>query len=283
MVGIPKRKRSGGPKTEAGKLAASGNSIKTGAYSSVVTIPGESQEGFQSLYEEFLTSLAPQGAVEQSMVYDLAAITWKKIRLDGLEQSAQARVLSKPLTCFDLRREFSISDRYDWIVKDISMLTEEAVRESNEHLVFISRLGDYGISKDDFYALPQTHPSLFQLIKEMAFDTFDYIDEPNPSAEQLVRLNKIYEDGQSEPFVHFAMRHIQERAEEIKWAYAHLEEIQAAIKAVREKRLLDLMQEAGLMRARDELGRAFYRTLSELRKQQQWRLKMTAIDVTPEE
>ncbi len=53
MVGIPKRKRSGGPKTEAGKLAASGNSIKTGAYSSIVTIPGESQEGFQSLYEEF--------------------------------------------------------------------------------------------------------------------------------------------------------------------------------------------------------------------------------------
>lgn len=113
MVGIPKRKRSGGPKTEAGKLAASGNSIKTGAYSSVVIIPGESQEGFQSLYEEFLTSLAPQGAVEQSMVYALAAITWKKIRLDGLEQSAQARVLSKSLTCFDLRREFSISDRYD--------------------------------------------------------------------------------------------------------------------------------------------------------------------------
>ncbi len=209
------------------------------------------------------------GAVEQSMVYDLAAITWKKIRLDGLEQSAQARVLSKPLTCFDLRRELSISYRYDWIVKDISMLTEDAVRESNEHLVFISRLGDYGISKDDFYALPQTHPSFFKLIKEMALDTFDYIDDPNPLPEQLVRLNKVYEDGQSEPFVHFAMRHIRERAEEIKWAYAHLEEIQVAIKAVREKRLLDLMQEAGFMRARDELGRAFSRGLAELRKQQE--------------
>lgn len=37
------------------------------------------------------------------------------------------------------------------------------------------------------------------------------------------------------------------------------------------------------MRARDELSRSFYRTLTELRKQQQWRLKMTPIDVTPEE
>jgi len=37
------------------------------------------------------------------------------------------------------------------------------------------------------------------------------------------------------------------------------------------------------MRAHDDLSRAFYRTLSELRRQQSWRQKISAIDVTPEQ
>jgi len=52
---------------------------------------------------------------------------------------------------------------------------------------------------------------------------------------------------------------------------------------VKEKRLLDLIQVQGVMRAHDDLSRAFYRTLSELRRQQSWRQKISAIDVTPEQ
>ena len=62
-----------------------------------------------------------------------------------------------------------------------------------------------------------------------------------------------------------------------------LSEIKTAVRLLKEKRLLEQIQVAGLARANDELGRAYFKTLSELRKQQQWRLKMTAIDVTPEE
>ena len=67
---------------------------------------------------------------------------------------------------------------------------------------------------------------------------------------------------------------------EVHYVYANLKEIQAAVKSTKERRLLDLIQGEGLMRARDELGRAFSRGLAELRKQQQWRMKM-AVDVTP--
>lgn len=65
--------------------------------------------------------------------------------------------------------------------------------------------------------------------------------------------------------------------------YAQLTEIEAAIQRVKQNRLLELMQAPGIIRARDDLGRAFSRGLSELRRQQLWRLKMTAIDVTSEE
>lgn len=41
MAGITKSKRSGGPKTAEGKLVASQNQLKTGAYSSLAILPNE--------------------------------------------------------------------------------------------------------------------------------------------------------------------------------------------------------------------------------------------------
>ena len=279
-MGIPKTKRSGGPKTAEGKLAASGNALKTGAYASSVVIPGESREDFQRLFDEFVVGLMPKGAVEQSMVHELAVVTWKKFRLDQLEQSALTRVLQKPLRAIDIRREFYVSEEHDWLIEDLTVLTEEFISEGNEHLRFINSQSDYGISKDDFFALPTTNPPLYQLIVDMALDEFSYIDEPNPIPEQLFRLSKIFYDGSSEPFVHYAMQAIKIKVEEANYVYANLDEIQAAVTAVRDTRLLELMKGEGIMRARDELGRAFSRGLAELRKQQQWRIKM-AVDVTP--
>ena len=280
MVGIPKTKRSGGPKTAAGKLAASGNALKTGAYASSVVIPGESREDFQRLFDEFVVGLMPKGAVEQSMVHELAVVTWKKFRLDQLEQSALTRVIQKPLRAIDIRREFYVSEEHDWLIADLTVLTEEFIGEGNEHLRFINGQSDYGISKDDFFALPTTNPILFQLIVDMALGEFSYIDEPNPIPEQIFRLNKIFYDGSSEAFVHYAMQAIKIKVEEANYVYANLDEIQAAVTAVRDARLLELMKGEGIMRARDELGRAFSRGLAELRKQQQWRIKMS-VDVTP--
>ena len=62
-----------------------------------------------------------------------------------------------------------------------------------------------------------------------------------------------------------------------------LTKIKAAVTNIKEKRLLELIQDQGVMSAHDDLSRAFYRTLSELRRQQSWRQKMGAIDVTPEQ
>ena len=280
MVGIPRRKRSGGPKTEAGKMAASNNALKTGTYSTLVVLPNESNEDFQKLANEFFLSLRPKGIVEEAIVHDLVAITWRKMRLDGLQRSTEERILTKPLRSIDISTEFRIGNEYDWLIQDISVLTEDFYRESITHLQFINRLSDYGISKDEFYELPKTNLSLYALIVDLALEEFNYIDEPNPTPEQLMRLTKVHWDGETEPFVHFAMKAIKKHVEQIQWAYRHLAEIKEAIRAVREKRLLGMLQEVGLMRARDEMGRAFSKGLAELRKQQQWRLSQ-AIDVTP--
>ena len=283
MVGMPKTKRGGGPKTEAGKLASSGNAMRSGAYSNQVTILGESQEDFQKLFDEFVTSLMPEGGIEQSLVYELAVITWKKLRLDKLERDALSSALSKPVKAIDIRQSLWLSSEHDWILADLSVLTQGFVELMNEHLAFIVGLGDYGIAKEDFYQLPKTQPSLYLHIKDMALGEFPYVDEPNPLPEQLMRLNKVFDDGDSVLYVDYAMLQIRSRAEQVNTVYAQLTEIEAAIQRVKQNRLLELMQTPGIIRARDDLGRAFSRGLTELRRQQLWRLKMTAIDVTSEE
>lgn len=283
MVGIPKAKRGGGPKSEVGKLAASGNAIKSGAYSSQVTILGESQEDFQKLFDEFVASLKPEGGIEQSLVYELAVITWKKLRLDKLERDALSSSLTKPVKATDIRQSLCLSSESDWVLADISMLTQDFVAETNRHLAFINRLGDYSIAKDDFYQLPKTQPSLFLLIRDMALGEFPYIDEPDPSPEQLMRLNKVFDDGDSVAYVDYAMQQIKSQAKEVNHVYSKLDQIEAALQRVKQNRLLELMQTPGFIRARDDLSLAFSRSLAQLRKQQQSRLKMTAIDVTPSE
>lgn len=163
------------------------------------------------------------------------------------------------------------------------MLTQDFVDEMNRHLAFIIGLGDYGIAKDDFCLLPRTQPSIYLLIKDMVLSEFPYIAEHNILPEQLMRLNKVFDDGDSVVYVDYAMLQIKSRAEKVNRVYSKLNEIEAAIQSVKQNRLLDLMQTPGIIRARDDLGRAFSRGLSELDKQKLWRLKMTAIDVTPEE
>ena len=87
------------------------------------------------------------------------------------------------------------------------------------------------------------------------------------------------EDNKRIPFLSYALDFALKRARQVIYVSEHLDAIKSAVNAIKEKRLLDQMQVVGLTRANDELSRAYFKTLGELRKQQQWRLKMTAIDV----
>jgi hypothetical protein len=78
MAGIPKAKPGGGPKTEAGKLASSSNALKTGAYSSQLTLPGESEADLRNLEEQLVRDFSPKDMAERILIHDLAVITWKK-------------------------------------------------------------------------------------------------------------------------------------------------------------------------------------------------------------
>ena len=278
MTGIPEGKRSGGPRTSRGKEAAAKNSFKTGTYSSLVVLPTESQEDFLKLQNQFAKSLLPVGVAETALVHDLTIITWKKLRLEKLEQSAFVRTLNSRIRYYDLDSALGIREQHEWLINRIDLVNDEFVAESRAQINFINTLGGYVISKDQFFDLPNKMPALFELIKQLVLEHFE-TDIRDPKPENMTGLFIYDEDNKRIPFLDYALDFALKRARQVVYVSENLDAIKSAVNAIKEKRLLDQMQVVGLTRANDELARAYFKTLGELRKQQQWRLKMTAIDV----
>lgn len=271
-------KRSGGPKTAEGKLSAARNSLKVGAYSMQVVIPGESEEEFKHLSDQFTISFRPADIAEAAMVHELAGLTWKKLRLERLEQAEFVRVLETPPPLYEISRHFKIDDELDWLIRDLSVLDPQFVESAKVQLNFIKAFPKAEIPHDEFLKLPETLPDLYHSIEVYAQSQFDFgVDAVAP--EQIIQLQVTTERRGKEPLLSFVLRQHIKHLEGILWVNENLEQIQAAIQKVKQKHLLDHMQKQGVMRAHDDLSRAYYRTLSELRKQQDWRQKMGFVDV----
>jgi hypothetical protein len=283
MVGIPKRKRSGGPRSEEGKSLASANAIKTGAYSSMVVLPNENEQDFLDLQDQFVLDFMPQYIAELSMVHELAAIIWKKLRLEKLEKSAFLAALNKPCTDLDLYMTgLRIPEQYNAYLANLEIFTEELIDQLKGYAIDINKFST-NPDKDEFMILCQASPGLFREIVAMAKQKFTFKDNDSDITPGLIFSLETYAGAGKVSFINYALKEIKEKAEAVAWIAKHLDRIRQAVFSHKERRLLELMQSQGVMRARDELSRAFYRTLSELRKQQSWRLKMTPIDVTLEE
>jgi hypothetical protein len=125
-MSIPKSKRSGGPKTAEGKLAVASNALKTGSYSSRAVLPGESEEDFKQLQDQFVKDFLPKNVAESMIVHELSNLTWKLLRLTKLEDAHFLRAINQPISEIDLRREGLVlsSLRVD-LVQDLSPYNDE--------------------------------------------------------------------------------------------------------------------------------------------------------------
>ena len=282
MVGIPKPKRGGGPRTEAGKLASSNNALKTGAYSSQLTLPGESEADFRSLEEQLVRDFSPKDMAERILVHDLAVITWKKLRLDRVEHAVMLSAINRPVKLIELNREgLHLSHEYMPLIHDLSIYTKDFIAENRLHLDFLSRFLEYLIGKEEFYELPKTHPVLYQAVVDLARAEFNF-NEVSPLPEQIGMLNFKDDTHRNLSFVTYIFPVMHSKYEAVAYIAEHIDEIRSAVAAIRERKLLELIQQPSIARAGEDLSRSFSRTLSELRRQQQWRVKM-ALDVSSEE
>ncbi len=71
---MAKSNRTGGSKTDQGKLVTSRNAIKTGSYSSLIILPGESEQDLRLLEEQFFQDFSPEDVAQATLVRSLAII-----------------------------------------------------------------------------------------------------------------------------------------------------------------------------------------------------------------
>ena len=276
-------KRSGGPQTSEGKLASSQNSLKTGVYSRKVTLINESEDEFNQLWEQFIVDFAPRDIIERGLVRDLAVISWKKLRLEGLEQSSLVRQLNRPITANEYSRNgIKIDSDHIWAIDYLDGKTEGEVEHyerarKEAQSWWASYRGDR-----DILSMQVNYPTLFQEIVDRA-RIFGFDMSVDPDSKELCLWDLDPEEYGCDRYADYVVHALIREDRGLHWVEENSAQIELAAIKAREERLLEVMQSPMKPRVHEDLSQSFYKTLAELRKHQQWRRQMCIVDITPSE
>ena len=273
---VTKSNRSGGPRTDEGKKISSSNALKTGAYSNTLILPGEDESQFRQIEDQFVRDFNPEDMAEVAMVRDLAVLAWKKIRLENLELRFTLARLNEPLSYSDkYGNEFLHSDRVESNLHRLNEFTFELMGEVVGAKAYAEQLQVKGATIEELEGLENSH----LLIHKKLVEYINHYGFTNPTAKNVLHYEIENDDGKTELFWSYFLREMIEDLQQTIWFCDHRPEIEKELQAIKDKRLMELMQNEKPSRAFDDLRRNFYRTLSELRKHQEWKRKMQVVDV----
>ena len=272
---ITKSGKGGGPQTEEGKKVTSRNALKTGAYSNTLILPGEDESDFHQIEEQFVRDFDPRDMAEIAMVRDLAVLAWKKIRLENVELRVTLHRLNQPPDYHEKRETRYLSkELVEAHLQDLPSYTQNYHKTLESTLVHLKKLQSREVVANDLVELESQFPMLFKILVEQV-DAFEIL---NATAEKVSHYQFIDEEGDQRLFVSYFLEEATRQIQELVWLIDHRTQIEAELQAMRDKRLMALMENPLSSRAFDDLRRNFYRTLGELRKHQVWRRKLQGID-----
>lgn len=273
---VAKSNRSGGPRSDEGKKITSQNALKTGAYSNTLILPGEDESQFRQIEDQFVRDFRPEDMAEIAMVRDLAVLAWKKIRLENLELRFILSRLNEPLSFLDKHdAKFLSSHQVESILDQLCDYTSELKKEAELAVSYAEQLQANGATAEDLEGLEKSHP----LIHKRLIAEIEEFDFTHPTAKNVLEYEIENDDGKTERFWTYFLKVAIDDLQQIIWFCDNRAEIEQELQAVKDRRLMELMENEKPSRAFDDLRRNFYRTLSELRKHQEWKRKMQVIDV----
>lgn len=246
-------------------------------------LPNENQEDFDQLSAQITHALKPADFVENSLAHDLAVITWKKLRLEKLEQAYFLKKLNEPITQeeFNSCGLFMSDDHYQiWLEK-----TELFEAESKEFSELIKEIEPY-LYKKISPKLLQRLSEKYSLLKQNLLHNYRVnISTLNsdPSYEDMAKLiSTIPSNGVKRYFTSLVFEKCLDHSKGYQWLNKNQEKIEAATQTIKEERLWKLSQVENYSRASDDLRSSFSKALNELRKHQEWRINHRLIDVPKE-
>lgn len=268
-----KTKRSGGPKTAAGKRICAQNALKTGAYTQALILPGESEQEFEELHAQLVQDYAPKGPIETNLVHQLAKQIWKKMRLEHMEHKEMLIIYNRALNEYDIiHGDFKVGVNCMWLLNDFSLLTQELCDEcpkyltdyrehkEGESMLTIEYLSEY-LPELHFLAMERAGEILGLPSDQISDDELEtqLVNDPNNKYGKIKLLNYLFE-------------YLKEKSKQVLQVEHYLEQCQRSVSMVRQKRLLNFMSDNRAGHAQQDLSREYFKILSELRRQQQWRL-----------
>lgn len=161
-------------------------------------------------------------------------------------------------------------------LKGVSKVADSEVGDYRKRLEQVQGYIDDGLDMQELERLEAEDEPMFDWIVKVS----EEIGLASPSITRIIHA-EYGTSGTKQPLLERVLLNIKQEIESILWLPDHRSDVDEAVQKVKDHRLMSLMQVDGPRRAFDDLARNFYRTLSELRKQQEWRRKQQVIDVTP--
>lgn len=244
-------------------------------------MPGESEEDFRLLEQQFIQDFSPQDIAQSAMVRSLAVITWKKLRAEKIEHSGLLLALSTPFDLSDYHKlNLPFGKHNPQIVLDwLRRLSDEDIAEWVDAVRIVRRFLETDATVTELQALQKQSPLLYQYYEDEADGIGATGRGPTYWATAKV---KTYDDVVHDFIKRYSDMFIKSHEVEV-WAIDHIDEFKQGVKDMKEARLLRFIQQKNIQRVHDDLDRAFYRTLNELRNHQRWRRDESAIEVTDAE
>lgn len=280
-----KSKRSGGPRSEAGKIAASQNAIKTGAYARTMILPGESAEEFEALLEDLRMDFSPVNILENKLVDQMAGLIWKLSRLDKIELGSLKADMTAPLEYPDwTKMPIKMNEQWQWIFKDFNHTTTTVAPDAFAYLLIKEDMEKL-FANEYFDEMQKTFPNLFKLLIAI---TRQYIvmDQSSDEALQLKASASVLvtlSEGSQKPLIQHLKEEISLKCIQLNFFMNHIDEIKVVLADIHARRLRRTLYSFDIQRAHGYLCSALFRVMAELRKQQDWRIRTMTAEVSEEE
>jgi hypothetical protein len=206
-------------------------------------------------------------------------LTWKKLRAQKIEHAGLLRTLTANFSSseyYKFNYSTAISDpgRVLTLVDGMSQVEEDEWKLAIGFCkIFIQTIP----TAQELKALEQASPKLYNYLEAEA--VIDNRQDCTLWPTMKVKTS----DGTVHPFIKFYCEYFLRDNIDVFNVISDIAHLRQIVKEIKEGRLLKFMQESSVQRVHDDLDRAFYRTLSELRKHQHWRQERNTVDVTSEE
>jgi hypothetical protein len=279
---IKNPKRSGGPRSAEGKLAVSQNALKTGTYSNLPILPHENQEEFNQLIDQFNHDFHPADIIETTLVRELAVLTWKKLRLEKLENEYFIKRTNAPISLEDL---IDSGIKFNQVRFDfwdgLKFFDNKKIEDARNVLAYLKPILYSEITPEQLQEVKSLNSLIYDNIVNIYRNVVPTAGADISDAELVIKMAS-YPDQPKRLITSMVFEKFIGFYQAGFWCTERQSEIEQAVLQIKQERILGIMQSDNTRRANDDLSRAFMRTLEQFRKHHQWRMQHRVFDTEEE-